>query len=437
MTPSALTPGLTPRLPHALTYEEARALAADPAAEVRRALAARADAPPEILYFLCDDVDGAVRRAVAENPAAPAKADLVLADDTDEATRLALAAKVAGRQRDGHTTGGARARSITGKVLDRLSRDRMALVRSAIAEGLKDLPGADPEVVHRLARDLEILVAAPLLEFSPLLGDSDLLEIIRANPIAGALAAIARRAFVGRDVTEAIVASRNSKAITHLLYNSRAQLQEHTLDSLIDMAETEQDWHQPLIHRPELGGDSARRLAELVADHVLERLMERGDLPAATAAQVRDVVRGRLANGVPEARALPVAWAAETEKQFAPFLAAARERHARGVLTETELVVALLTDRTDDLVASLAVLGGLAVPTVLDMVASQSPRALAALANAAGLSAPFALELQIKLGRIAKDQALKPHPDGSYAISDGEMRWQIEMFAEDGDVATR
>ena len=97
MTPSALTPGLTPRLPHALTYEEARALAADPAAEVRRALAARADAPPEILYFLCDDVDGAVRRAVAENPAAPAKADLVLADDTDEATRLALAAKVAGR----------------------------------------------------------------------------------------------------------------------------------------------------------------------------------------------------------------------------------------------------------------------------------------------------------------------------------------------------
>ena len=435
--PTSAVSGESTAAPPHLTYEQARALAADPRTEVRCALALRTDMPPEILYFLSGDEDAEVRRAVADNPSAPAKASLVLAEDPEEAVRLTLAAKLARNERSGVRPRGVRGQSITAEALERLSRDRDALVRSAIAEGLKDLPGADPAIVRRLARDLEILVAAPLLEFSPILVDADLLDVIRANPIAGALSAIARRAYVGPEVTQAIVASRHPKAITHLLYNARAQLQEHTLDSLIDQAAAEPDWHQPLIHRPELAAHSVSRLAEIVADHVLERLMESGDLPPATAAQIRDIVQTRLADGLPEARALPVPWATELAERFAPFLAAARAKRAKGALSETELMVALLTDRTDDLVAGLAVLGDLGVPTVLDIIASHSPRAMVALAGAAGLSAAFALELQVKLGRIAAETAVKPKKDGSHAISEAEMRWQIEMFADDGDASAR
>lgn len=416
-----------------LSYEEARALAADPRTDMRWAIAHRRATPPEILYFLCSDDEGSVRLAVAENPSAPAKANLLLAEDAEEAVRIALAAKVGALEAEGTLPVGARARSITDEVLDRLSRDRVVRIRSAIAEGLKELPNAKPEIIRRLAHDVEILVAAPLLEHSPVLTDADLIEIIRTNPIAGALAAIACRAFVGPEVTEALVASRDTRAITHLLYNGKSQLQEHTLDALIDSAGEEPEWQEPLVHRPELAEHSAKRLAEIVSSHLLAHLTERGDLSPDAAAQVRAVVEDRLAREGLEKRSLPMPWAAETKERFRPHIKRAKELLAQGQLTETTLTIALFTDRVDDVVAGLAVLGRLDLATVLDIIASHAPRPLAALAFQAGLSASFALELQVRVGRVVADRALKPLADGAYALSEGDLRWQLDMFREEDE----
>ncbi|WP_343866396.1 DUF2336 domain-containing protein [Caenispirillum bisanense] len=430
MTPSsALDFTLSPETP--LSYEEARALAGDPRLPVREAVAALTTVAPEILYFLSQDEAPTVRLAVARNPQAPAKANLRLAEDGDEAVRTALAAKVTELQRHGMTAPGARAHSIALEVLDRLSRDRLTLVRAAVADGLKDVSQVDPGLVRRLARDVDILVAAPILEFSPLLDDQDLLEIIRQSPMAGVLAAIARRAYVGPAVTEAIVASGDSRAITHLLYNAGSQLQEHTLDSLIAAVDREPDWQLPLARRADLPEPSVRRLAEMVADHVLSSLMQRGDLSTEAAARLREVVGARVQEGLPEGpAALPSPYAAEAEDRFAPFLDHARTVQADGELTEAHLMVLLLTDHVDDLVAGLAVLSDLPVAVVLEMLGSQSPRAIAALARTAGLSARFGLELQVKLGRISLDAALRPLSDGSHPLSETETRWQVEMYAE-------
>ncbi|SOD96999.1 DUF2336 domain-containing protein [Caenispirillum bisanense] len=417
--------------PAVLGYEEARALAADPRMEVRQRVAALSVAPPEVLYYLAQDAETAVRLAVAANPGAPAKANLRLADDADESVRAALAAKVADLQRTGLLPPGARAASITFDVLDRLSRDRLTAVRAAVADGLKDVTAVDPSLVRRLARDVEILVAAPILEFSPILDDQDLLDIIRENAVAGALAAIARRAYVGAEVTEAIVASGDARAVTHLLYNAGSQLQEHTLDSLISSADREPDWQLPLARRAELPEPSVRRLAEMVADHVLARLMERGDLTPEATERLREVVNNRLDQRLTDGPgALPSPYAAEAEERFAPLLVRAREMQVRGELTEGQLMVSLLTDHVDDLVAGLAVLADQPVRVVLEILASQSPRAVAALARAAGVSARFGLELQVKLGRIAHEVALKPLPDGGHPVTETETAWQIEMYAE-------
>lgn len=414
-----------------LDYEQARQTARDPRPDVRAAVAAMAGVAPEILYFLAEDPEAVVRRAVAGNPEAPAKANLLLAEDVDDGVRTILAAKVADLERDGRMPAGARARSITAEALDRLSQDRLAAVRAAVADGLKDLPSADPALVRRLARDVEILVAAPILEHSPVLAEEDLLEIIRSNPIAGALAAIARRAYVGPEITDAIVASGDRRAVTHLLYNARSQLQEHTLDSLIGTADQEPDWQVPLARRPDLPESSVRRLAEMVADHVLGRLADRGDLSPEAAVHVRQVINERLETRLADgAAALPSPYAAQTADRFAPHLERARDQQARGALTEEALMVALLTDRPDDLVAGLSVRSQLPVTVVLEILASQAPRPVTALAHAAGLSPRFAVELQVKLGRIAPDSCLKPTAEGGWPMTEPELRWHIEMYVE-------
>lgn len=425
-------PLLVPSADGQLGYEQARALAAADVS-IRKQLAARTDVPPEILYYLAGDQDQGVRLAVASNPAAPARANLLLTDDDDHEVRACLADKITQGEGGNNPQAQAsrRARSITLEVLDRLSRDRVALVRAAIAEGLKELPNVDPSLVNRLARDLEIIVAAPILEYSPVLGEEDLLDIIRSSPIEGALAAISRRAYVDAAVTDAIVASGEPQAITHLLYNANAQLQEHTLDALIARAEDRPEWHQPLIHRPELADYGVKRLAEILADHLLQRLIERTDLSPQDSKEVAAVVNARLRAKLQEGgHGLPNVYSAQAEGRFKPFLDKARVAYEAGSLDESALMVSLLTDHVDELVAGLAVCAGQPVRVVLEIIASQSARAITALVWAAGLSASFAHELQLKLGRVPASASLPPRGDGSYSMPEVELRWQLEMFCE-------
>ena len=403
----------------ALPYERARDLATDPRPEARAGLAARRDVAPEILYFLAGDADPRVRRALAANPLTPAKGNLLLADDGDAEVRAALAAKIAGGPEPS-----ARDRTLVSQMLERLTRDRVARVRGVIAEALKAVATADAGLIGRLARDAEILVAAPVLEYSPLLSDGDLLDVIQSSPVDGALSAISRRAYVGEEVTRAIVGTGSVPAITRLLENANAQLQESTLDSLIERASAEPSWQEPLIYRPELNERSSIRLAQAVATQLLDRIVARRDLPPEAVQAIARAVKKRLEDEVAHRPAVGT-----ITDGYGPLLQKARDLRQQGRLDEAGLMVALLSDEADEVVAGLSVLTGMPVPAVLQVIAAQSPRALCGLAWAAGMSALFAAELQVHLGRIAAGAAIRPTADGQYRLPEDEMRWQMDMFA--------
>jgi len=412
--------------PSKLSYELARELAADPDPRLREALARRQDVPAEVLYFLAGDELASVRLAVAANPKGPSKGNLLLADDPDEAVRRSLATKIG--QSDAGMSQSARVTDVARKVLEKLARDQVPHVRAIIAESLKSMADADPVLIGRLARDVEIIVSAPILECSPVLTDQDLIDIINESPIAGALSAISRRAFVGAQVTQAIVSSGDVGAITHLLKNANAQIQESTLDSLIDGAADHPTWQEPLVYRPELTAQSSLRLARAVATHLLERILERQDLPAETVRSIAKVVQQRLI----DAQAAPAAAPPvddSIDNRYTALLWRATELQDQGLLTEAALMVALLTDHTEELIAGMSVLAKLPVAMILRITTSRSPRAFCALTRAAKLSALFAVELQMRLGGIAKTSLVKPHPDGSHLLNEGEMNWQLEMYA--------
>ncbi len=180
--------------PAGFTYEEAKHLANHPDPEVRRSLAARDDLVPEVLFFLSNDPDPTVRRHIAANAKAPRQADFKLVHDANAEVRADLARKIArlapGLSAAEHDT----IRQMTYDTLALLARDQLPTVRHVLAEALKSEADVPPDVIQRLARDIKIIVAAPVLEFSPVLTDEDLMDIIRFSPMAGALSAIARRA---------------------------------------------------------------------------------------------------------------------------------------------------------------------------------------------------------------------------------------------------
>ncbi|NQU72296.1 MAG: hypothetical protein HQ514_17215, partial [Rhodospirillales bacterium] len=59
-----------------MDYDEAKGMAADKKASVRRKLAKRDDVQPELLYFLANDADPEIRREIAANTATPVQADV-------------------------------------------------------------------------------------------------------------------------------------------------------------------------------------------------------------------------------------------------------------------------------------------------------------------------------------------------------------------------
>jgi len=404
-----------------IDYETQKTLAASRQADDRRRLAQTTSARPEVLYYLAADADTAVRQAVAGNEATPVQADLILARDREQAVRVDLAQKIArlapGLDKEGHE----RLRKMTQEVMELLLRDQAVRVRQVIAETLKDVVDAPPDLIRRLAHDEEIAVAAPVLECSPLLSDDDLLELIGDRPIRGALTAIARRASVAAPVADALATASDVEAVTALLANPSAQIREETLDRLVDRAPGVAAWHKPLVDRPRLSPGIAQKLAVFVADHLLQRLSARRDLDPAAARDVAAAVKRRLA----DASATPATPAAAPSAD--EVLARARRLKQEGKLDEAAVLAACVGDRVFAR-AALAVLAALPLEVVDRVLGAHSPKGVTALVWKCGLAMRAALKVQSQLAQIPPAAALKPRADGGYPLSTEAMQWQLDFF---------
>jgi uncharacterized protein (DUF2336 family) len=420
---------MDPTAPGLLSYEQARDIAAHAEPDRREALALRADAPPEVLYFLASDDEAPVRRAVAANRATPALGNLVLAGDADGTVRDALARKLSSHGRHCGIAGQQpRARAIADLTVEKLAGDAQSPIRAAMAEILKADAEATRSVILALALDPVLAVALPVLEFSPVLTAEDLLEVIAGAPPEAKLAAIARRPLLDERVASMLVASRNVPAIAHMLGKSSADVQETTLDRLIDSAAAELGWQEPPSFRRDVSESTVQTLVDKVQTQIEALFPPDQELPAGARSTIQAMVQKRLENGGERLRGAAAGLAADAGEELETAYRKAQALESEQLLDEGTLRVFLLTEHDEDLIAGLAVKAGLPVRTVLHIVAAQSARALCALAWKAGLSAVFAYDLQLRLASVAPAGAVSPTPGGGYAQEEAEMEWQLALF---------
>lgn len=411
-----------------LTYAQARAFASDPQPARRVALAKRADAPPEVLYFLASDKDEAVKRAVAANRDTPALGNLVLAGDELAEMRRALAAKLC---RDGRYCGigeqHVRARAIADLVIEELAGDAVPEIRATMSEIIRDAPDISRGLVRDLACDEVLAVAAPVLEHSPVLTADDLLEMLAGAPDKERLAAIARRRVLDERVAAMLVASRDVPTLANLLGSASANVQEVTLDTLIDVVAEELGLPQQPLFRRDLPDSAVQSLVERVTRQLGDQFPDDQIMPAGARSTIRTMVQERLTRPADKLRGAAAArFSQDADARFLPVLDRARAR--TGQLDEATLRVHLLTGQDEDLIACLALRAELPVEAVLHLIAAQSARAMCALAWRAGLSAAFSLELQRRLAMVSAEAAIPPKEDGFYLLDEEEMVWQLSMF---------
>jgi uncharacterized protein (DUF2336 family) len=204
-----------------------------------------------------------VRAALALNPTTSAETDTVLAHDPDERVREMIARKLIALAPSLSASTLGRLRHETLETLTALAEDEAVRVRVAIAEAVKDLPDAPRAIVLRLAHDKCVMVCEPVILFSPLLDDDDLVSLATSAPSGGTRFAVARRRALSAKVGDALVQHGSDDVVLALLKNASAQIREATLDALAERSATHPDWHGPLVRRPALSARSAKILAPI------------------------------------------------------------------------------------------------------------------------------------------------------------------------------
>ena len=198
----------------------------------------------------------------------------LLADPSVE-TRAEMAAKVAG-EFDAKALS-ENERRLAEEIFHVMVKDAEVRVREALALNLKENAGVPHDVALSLAKDVET-VALPMLRFSEVLTDEDLIQIVASQSPAKQVA-IAKRAQVSEGVSEALVDAGNEEAVTSLVANVGAEISEKSLQKVVDDLGEREAIQDAMVHRPSLPVAVSERLVTVVSEKFLGELIKRRDLP--------------------------------------------------------------------------------------------------------------------------------------------------------------
>lgn len=398
-------------------YDEAKRIAAKGNAKARAELAGHEDLEPEFLYFFAQDEDATVRRAVAENDGSPLQADLILARDVDPRVREELAYKIGRLIPQLTEEESEKLAEMTFEVLEILAQDQLPQIRSIIADEIKHLDNIPKRIIKRLAKDIEVAVAGPILEYSPMLNDEQLLQIVTSGLRGGALEAVARRDKLAAEVAEAVVAQDEDGSIAALLSNKTAEITEKLMNEIAIKAETRPRLHLPLVDRGSLSQMTLRRVATFVSNALVERLIKVNALDRSLAKEIRLAVRERIEAG--EATSAPEPDGAD---------------HANALFKNGSLDEFAILDAIDDndivfLQRAFSLLSDLPEKQVTKMLESESAKGICALVWKAGLGADIAVSVQRRVAKIPAKSMITEGPNGGFRMNEEELTWYVDYFA--------
>jgi uncharacterized protein (DUF2336 family) len=371
-----------------------------------------------VLHYLAVHGAPATRAAVAANPGAAAATNRLLADDGESDVRSELAVKIARLLPGLSAQESTQIFDLTIETLETLARDAAVTVRAILAEEIKGLNCVPAAIVKQLAQDAESVVAAPILEYSPLLSDADLMEIMACAQANEVLTAVARRKPLGEDVSAAIVKSLDIPAVTALLVNPDARIRKETLDRILEQAEDISDWHLPLALRADLSARAIRRIAGFVGATIIERLAARHDLSDATRQHLSRELRLRLA---------------ETElvqgvSQTVKATDLVVKTKLAGKLDGAFLEQATQSGNRELVTLTLAELAGVPVATAKRILAARNAKPVVALVWHAHLSMRVAFKIQTYVMKLPAHELLPARGGTNFPLSKEEMRWHLSYF---------
>ncbi len=267
---------------------------------------------------------------------------------------------------------GVRESELVADILIDLIRQAEHDLRMALSDRLAMLGSAPLRVILHLATD-DIDVARPVLEHSPVLGDSDLVYIIKSKG-ADYWRAIATRARMGESVLHALVDTCDLPTAQTLAENRAILLTDHALGVLGVLAHKSPRLARPLILRPEIPADLAAALYKAASEDLQARVTEKFSLPEAPVKETLDDLLKDFS-----------AQSAESGLPTDAMLQAARSALSKGLITMGLMMDTLARGQTGSFVALMSAYARLSPEVTISILEQPSGDRLAGLCRGLGI----------------------------------------------------
>ena len=256
-------------------------------------------------------------------------------------------------------------------ALLRLLDDPSPLVRQAMAEEFATSVHAPAVIVQALSLD-QPLVARPILEHSPLLIDTDLVDIV-ATGTCETQCAIARRVNLPKSVAAAIVEVGTATAALELMANPYAELEPFSFDRIVERHGHHSAIRETILMQEDLPSSTRLALVIKLSDTLTQFVVGRNWLSADRARRVASETRARSTVHV----------AAHSRGEDMRGLV--RHLRATGQLTAGLILRALLSGNLELFDHALVELSGLPRSRVCALLYDRGGASLNALLTRAGL----------------------------------------------------
>lgn len=330
----------------------------------------------------------------------------------DADVRVEIAGKIAAKH--AHLTGAERL--MAEDIFRVMVKDAEVRVRQALSHQLKDSPLVPHDLAVALARDVEA-VAVPMLQFSEVLSEEDLIALVKSES-SGKLQAMARREHVSTSVADALVESGDRKVVAALAANQGADLREPTLAKMVERySGSDEEIGRALADRRDLPVAVVEQLMTHVSEKIRAHLMARPDMSPETAAAL--LVQAR------ELAVLGIAQSGGDVSDLIDHLAS----HDR--LTPSIILRAICMGDLIFFEAGIAKLAGVSVENARALIHDKGKRGFPALYRKAGLPMPLFNAMSAAID-VAADMEYDGGPNDRERFSRRMIERILTRYGEDG-----
>lgn len=257
-------------------------------------------------------------------------------------------------------------------ILAIMAQDAAVLVRRALSVALKNSPRLPREIANALARDIES-IALPVILNSPVLTDTDLVEIIRSCPPSKQIA-VAGRETLSPVVTGALVHFAVPEAVERALANDNANFDEEGLNTALQRFPDISSITAAMVRRNTLPVSVTEKLVSMVTGELFDHLVNNHELPPQIAID--------LAIGARERATIDIVEQAARQRDLPRFV---KQLNLNGRLTPSLLMRGLCLGHIEFVEHAMAELAGLAHQRMWLLMHDSGPLGLKAAFDRSGL----------------------------------------------------